>query len=220
MSTASKATSIRGSTYEENFMSGFLRKNVDKMTDRKFICEGDKVYGLNADGTMNKGKSIGDIDGYYISNTDCKLTDLLPAKKMLTDPTFKINAGDHVFFELTTQSGDVLGVVPHSYITKKVKFHKKLLDGEAFGWKIDGSRHVLVLGFNGADNRAVATAFQTACETHGIRGMSVYMASDVIDQWDLQLQLDKANAMIKSLRMGPPEAMSSDIDDDRSDFTV
>ena len=102
--------------------------------------------------------------------------------------------------------------------TQGVKFHRKIIDGSAYEFKIHRSRHVLILGFNGADGRAVTVAFRTACTENDIRGVSVYMASDVINQWDLSLQLDETKSKIESLIIGP--AGSVDDDDNSSARTA
>lgn len=209
----SKATSIRGKRYEENFRNGFIRKNAERMVGGKFV-DIREIFGKRNDGTRNN--TIGDIDAYFVSETDCKLADLLPDTKRLGDPNFDIMAGDNVFFELTTQSGDDLGKIPYKHIEKKVQFHHKLIIGEAFEFGIKG-RHVLVLGFNGADNVGVAAAFKSACDTYSIYGMSVYMASDIVDQWDLELRLAEALEREKQLRikfgLPPHEEIGTDIDD-------
>ena len=111
------------------------------------------------------------------------------------------------------------------YIEKKAKFHKKLIDGDAHEFKVESSRHVSILGFHGADNVAVVVPFRTACSAHVIRGVSVYMPSDVIDQLDQQLQLNDyhlmltaANATIKSFIIG--RTVSIDDDDHSSVLTA
>lgn len=103
----SKATSIRGERYGQNFRAGFVRKNATHMRNRKFKADGGDVFGINKRG--KKADRIGDIDGYYISTSQKLLRDLLPCKHRLGDQNFVIKEGAHIFFELTTQSGDELG---------------------------------------------------------------------------------------------------------------
>ena len=88
----SKATSIRGERYEQNFRAGFVRKNATHMRNRKFKADGGDVFGINKRG--KKADRIGDIDGYYIStsqnffgiyyhaNTDW-VTKILSSKRVL-----------------------------------------------------------------------------------------------------------------------------------------
>ncbi len=57
---------------------------------------------------------------------------------------------------------------------------------------------MLVLGFNGVDSNTVAPVFQAECSKNNIRGVSVYMGSDVIDQWKLELQLRDAELLRES----------------------
>lgn len=185
----SKATSIRGTKYEESFRKAFVHKNARCMEHRKFQVEKEDIYGKKNNGDKNTGNKIGDIDGYYISSEKTLLRTLLPVEHRLSDYDFVIDKGAHVFFELTTQSGDDLWQHPTEYIKKKVLFHKKLMTGLAHGWHINKTKHVLVFCFNGADNVEVAKTFQELCEEHGIRGTTAYLASDIVDQWDLLLQL-------------------------------
>jgi hypothetical protein len=120
----------------------------------------------------------------------------LPTKLRLPDRDFVIEEGKHVFFELTTQSGDDLQKEPWAYIRKKVEFHRKLLSGEAFKWKIDRSKHVLVFCFNGADHVKVNEVFTNICSELGVYGTTVYIGSDVIDQWSLDLTNGKLKRTI------------------------
>jgi hypothetical protein len=182
----SKATSIRGEKYEENFRTGFVFKNATHMEHHKFKSVGKDVYGINTRG--GKGELIGDIDGYYVSTSEKYLRELLPVPNGLNDYSFVVKKGAHVFFELTTQSGDALGMLPAKYIKKKVDFHKKLISNDAFKWRINKTDHVLIFCFNGADNVKVSQVFNDACKQHGICGVSVYLASDVVDQWFLELK--------------------------------
>jgi hypothetical protein len=115
-----------------------------------------------------------------------------------SNPNFVVEEGDHVFFELTTQSGKDLGKVPQEYIERKVKFHKQLRAGDAYNLQLDDpSRHLLVLCFNGADNVQVKKVFDRCCQKNGVRGVSVYIASDVVDQWKLELQLTETRQEAK-----------------------
>ena len=94
----SKATSIRGERYGQNFRAGFVRKNATHMRNRKFKADGGDVFGINKRG--KKADRIGDIDGYYISTSQKLLRDLLPCKHQLGDQNFVIKEGAHIFFEL------------------------------------------------------------------------------------------------------------------------
>jgi hypothetical protein len=114
----------------------------------------------------------------------------MPPTHRISDNDFVIEEGDHVFFELTTQSGDDRQKDPHAYIKKKVAFHNKIISNQAYMLPINGAKHVLVFCFNGADHRKVGEAFGAICEEHGIcRGTTVYLPSDTVDQWDLELTL-------------------------------
>jgi len=186
----SNATSIRGRKYEQNFRKGFVRRNAAFMSNPALEVENNIVYGVVGDG-MRGSNPIGDIDGYYVASETKFLRDLLPVEHRLSNYDFAINEGDEVFFELTTQSGDDLWKTPAAYIQKKVSFHEALTSGGAHGWSVDKAKHVLIFCFNGADNVMVAKSFRTACDVCGIRGTTVYLASDIVDQWALQLQLDE-----------------------------
>ena len=178
----SRATSIRGTKNEEHFRTAFVHQNAKYMVGGKFQIEKTDIY-IRENG--RKGRKIGDIDGHYIASIGRPLWKLLPSPHGLLDRDFFINNGDHVFFELTMH----LCKKPLVYIEKKVKFHKMLVSGEAYEFPVDKDNHVLIFCFNGADNVAVTKAFQDLCKQHGIRGMAVYLASDVVDQWDLELSL-------------------------------
>ena len=198
----SKATSIRGTKYEENFRKAFVHQNAGCMEHNTFRVEKEDIYGKKRNGDRNTGNKIGDIDGYYISSKNILLRKLLPVEHRLSDNDFVVNQSDHVFFELTTQSGDTLWQNPAEYIRKKILFHKKLVTGQAHGWHVDKTKHVLVFCFNGADNVEVAKTFQKLCQQHGIRGTTAYLASDIVDQWDLTLQLaDKDRALDEQRRL-------------------
>jgi hypothetical protein len=186
----SKATSIRGTRYEENFRQAFVHQNAEFMKDGKFELEKEEIY------EKGKNQKIGDIDGYYISSKETNLNKLFPGRHRLSDIDFVINEGDHVFFELTTQSGDDLWKTPAKYIEKKLKFHKQLVTGGANNLQVEQEKHVLVFCFNGADNVKVADTFTCLNSQFKIRGTTVYLASDVVDQWDLELTLAEQQQVI------------------------
>lgn len=194
----SKATSLRGKNYEVNFRKGFVLQNSDSMTGMAFISEHQVVYAKRADGSVNSGAALGDIDGYYISSKNKFLRDLLPIENRLPRDLFNycIEEEDHVFFELTTISGEELGLDPWLYISKKVKFHEQLVAGNAHNLTIARGKHVLVLCFNGADSITVFEPFQRLCEASSIRGVAVYVGSDAVSQWSKDLEIMKLQASV------------------------
>jgi len=186
----SGATSIQGLRYEQHFRKGFVRQNAGFMANPTLEVGNKIVYGVDSEG-MRTNDPIGDIDGYYVASETKFLRDLLPVEHRLSDYDFAINEGDELYFELTTQYGNDLWKTPAAYIQKKVSFHEALVSGGGYGWNVDKAKHVLIFCFNGADNVMVAKSFRTACDACGIRGTTVYLASDVVHQWDLQLQLNE-----------------------------
>jgi hypothetical protein len=186
----SSATSIRGKRHEENFRIGFQRKNTSNMVDGIFKESEKLVYGKKKNGNKDTNRLLGDIDGCYVSSVGTYLRELLPNPHRLSNYNYFIESGDHVFFEVTTQSGDELCDNPFKYMKKKIEFHRKLVDNEGFDFVVDCERHVLIFVYNGADNVKVDNTFRDLCSQYNIRGATVYLSSDTVSQWNLTLQLD------------------------------
>jgi hypothetical protein len=195
----SSATSIRGKKHEEIFRIGFQHQNKSEMVDGIFKESGKLVYGKKMNGNKDTNQLLGDIDGCYVSSVDINLRNLLPNPHRFSHNYF-IKRGDHVFFEVTTQSGDELWKNPFKYMKKKFEFHSKLVKNEGFDFPVDCERHVLIFVYNGADNVEVDNTFRNLCLQYSIRGATVYLSSDTVSQWDLTLQLDAAEAEILAER--------------------
>lgn len=103
------------------------------MVGMVFIIEHQDVYGKRTDGSISSGATLRDIDGRYVSSRKALLRNLLPIENRLPPGQYDycIEEGDHVFFESTTISGEVLGLDPWLYINKKVKFDEHLVAGKA-----------------------------------------------------------------------------------------
>lgn len=194
----------------ENFRSGFQRQNYRVMVDGNFTVCDTKVYGKTKSGRRNRDIILGDIDGCYISAERTSLRQLLPSSHRLSDYDFVIEDGDHVFFEVTALPNNYVWKTHLEDIEKKVIFHSQIIRNKAFHWDIDHTKHVLILVYNGADHVKVDATFKNLCNAWGIRGATVYLASDVLCQWNLWLQLKETKKKIAMFRQVMAESIECD----------
>ena len=180
--------------YEDNFCKGFLYQNTKLMKFRKFLIEKEDVYGVG----LQRTEKIGNINKYYISSVDIPLRTLLPPECRLSNYFFTIHCGTHVFFDLVARLGDS---DLSEYIQNKVIFHEKLVTGLARDWYIDKTNLVFIFCFNGADNVPVTKVFNDICSKCGIRGVTVYIASDVVNRWELELKVTECDKRIAECKL-------------------
>ncbi len=189
----SVATSIRGKSFESSFKIGFLHKNKSVMDGGQFHSITDtSVYRRSPDPLTQKMRKIaaGDIDAAFINTEAVKIVDLLPMGSCLRDREYEIAANSLIFFELTTTEGVNLSSNSNNYIEKKIIFHKELKKG-SFDLKPFPEQHVLVFCFNGADHVGVNKKFNGLCEEHQVTGVSVYLPSSAVEQWDATLTAEE-----------------------------
>ena len=124
----SRATSIRGKSYENSFKIGFKHQNSAVMLNGVFDpITGSTVYCTKSSDNKKRKIPAGDIDAAFVNTTVVKVVDLLPVESCLHDRAFQIAANSLNFFESTTTEG--ANLTNSQYIEKKIIFHKELKKG-------------------------------------------------------------------------------------------
>jgi hypothetical protein len=59
--------------------------------------------------------------------------------------------------------------------------------------------HVLVFCFNGADHVGVTRKFNDLCALHAVKGVSVFLPSSAVEQWELSLIAKENEDLAKKL---------------------
>jgi hypothetical protein len=77
---------------------------------------------------------------------------------------------------------------------KKIAFHKNLKEGKFHDSK-PIPKHVLVFCFNGADHVVITKKFCDLCKRYEVTGISVYLPSTAVEQWDLSLTAGEQTAL-------------------------
>ena len=188
-------TSLRGKSYENNFKNGFLHKNSAIMENGDFHSSTDStIYDHTRSDGSNKMRKIpvGDIDAAFINTQVVKVVDLLPVESFLHDRAFQIEANSLIFFELATTEG--ANLFKNDYMEKKIAFHKNLKEGKFHDSK-PIPKHVLVFCFNGADHVGITKKFCDLCKRYEVTGISVYLPSTAVEQWDLSLTAGEQTAL-------------------------
>ena len=188
----SSFTSVRGTEFESKFIEGFSMQNAHVINNGGFVSypnEG-KIFSksTSASGVITStGQALGDIDGHFITTSNCLLTDLLPSAIGLADRSIVIPVGTNVFCELTTTEGRNLQNNDNGYIEKKMRFHRQLLDGNGFDFNVPPN-HFLLFIFNGADHVGVNKIFQALKLKYRIEGISVFISNTSMVTWPLELR--------------------------------
>jgi hypothetical protein len=169
--------------HKHNFRIGFQHQNKGNMIEGTFLSCDSIVKG----NTGLVTQITKDIGGYFVSNTNIYLRELLPTPCNLLDYNFIIDNEEHVFFEIITQHG--MWKNPTEFIKSKIDFHKH--NNKDFKWNIDSSKHVLILVYNGADSVIIGRIFRKLCSLNDVRGTIAHISYDTISHWDLLLQIEE-----------------------------
>ena len=193
--------SWRREEFVRNFIAGFRRQNSHLL--------GHSAQGIQVNVIATTSSNIVGEVAFFVQLpadvADVCLADVMPPGASVHEREFILQAGDNLFFELTTKGGNNIhltdGAKP-SYIETKVDFHAQIQRGEADFHYPDGEstattgRSVLILVFSGADPARVRPHFQSCLARHGgvLVGSSVFASCELISRWDLSIRLREAEA--------------------------
>ena len=177
------ASEITGNDYHTGIFEGFLERNAlvaDFVDENRVVMD-------------TKGKVCGDIDLHFKMKKSMELVDLFPTSVACVQHKKSIEVGQHLFFEVTASTGDIITNnrnVERDNTTKlerKVKFYNDLLNRG-----IVGANDLVVFVYNGVDPVAVKKTFDDLNPM--FRGAMIHFPRRAVSSWKVQEQLDKAEA--------------------------
>jgi hypothetical protein len=173
----------RSETYVENFLQGFSHQNSRRMEGGSLKMEEGHIFSR-----AEKGRKLGCIDGYFVTNEDVLLRDMLPKSSRLADEEFIIRGNSQVIIELATFDDRGRAFTEEKLsesIGQIIHFNLQLINGETTFENV--SSHVLLLVFHGANEGVVFAKFQEMCREANIQGMAAYVSFDAAKKWEANL---------------------------------
>jgi hypothetical protein len=198
----SEKSSQNGTFFAESFVYGFSEQNAD-VAEILFV---GKV--INRTDTT---EALGHIDCAVRVKTKCTLRELLSASARCS-ANIVFEAGDEIYFELTSASGETwVTLKQNEKRSDEKKYEKKLKFYEYYFNTLHTSsdalppRRYVILVYNGRDFAQMGDYWNGS--TYGLTTAHVYFSNKLCNHWQQTVQLERSERRVDEADRRAAEAL-------------